>query len=451
MTFFKKRYFFSFMIAIIILLISSMSTFVYASEYDLSPSNIIAESAVLINQDSGQVIFNKNMNEPMYPASTTKVLTAIIILESHDLNEIVTIDPNSPYAGGSHIALEIGEQLTVEQLLYALMITSANDAAEALAIFHSGSIEAFAQVMNERAAEMGAINSNFVNPHGLPNPDHLTTAYDLAMIGRYAMNNEAFRKIVKTVRYEIPPTNLKRETRYLNSTNSFYHGMQGSNTLIDIRGNRVPIAYEYVTGIKRGYTDEAQYCLVTSAENGEKRYVAVVLKSTPIGMYSDTRQLIDLGLFGLVTHTLHETNSVIETISINNTRKTQVPAITTARVVVDLPEGVLPEQLDKKVNLLPNIELPVKKSEELGTLSYYYGDTLLTSVPLVSQDDFAGEDLVNNLTQFFGGEKRPIFSPAWFLNAFARLFIAVLIWRSIMTAIRLKQIKKRQKKRTQRV
>lgn len=451
MTFFKKRYFFSFMIAIIILLISSMSKFVYASEYDLSPSNIIAESAVLINQDSGQVIFNKNMNEPMYPASTTKVLTAIIILESHDLNEIVTIDPNSPYAGGSHIALEIGEQLTVEQLLYALMITSANDAAEALAIFHSGSIEAFAQVMNERAAEMGAINSNFVNPHGLPNPDHLTTAYDLAMIGRYAMNNEAFRKIVKTVRYEIPPTNLKRETRYLNSTNSFYHGMQGSNTLIDIRGNRVPIAYEYVTGIKRGYTDEAQYCLVTSAENGEKRYVAVVLKSTPIGMYSDTRQLIDLGLFGLVTHTLHETNSVIETISINNTRKTQVPAITTARVVVDLPEGVLPEQLDKKVNLLPNIELPVKKSEELGTLSYYYGDTLLTSVPLVSQDDFAGEDLVNNLTQFFGGEKRPIFSPAWFLNAFARLFIAVLIWRSIMTAIRLKQIKKRQKKRTQRV
>lgn len=432
-------------------LISFMSNFAYASEYDLTPSNIIAESAVLINQDSGQVIFDKNMNEPMYPASTTKVLTAIIILESHDLNEIVTIDPKSPYAGGSHIALEIGEQLTVEQLLYALMITSANDAAEALAVFHSGSIEAFAQVMNEKAAEMGAINSNFVNPHGLPNPDHLTTAYDLAMIGRYAMNNETFRKIVKTVRYEIPPTNLKGETRYLNSTNSFYQGMQGSNTLIDIRGNRVPIAYEYVTGIKRGYTDEAQYCLVTSAENGDKRYVAVVLRSTPVGMYSDTRQLIDLGLFGLVTHTLHEANSVIETISMNNTRKTLIPAITTARVVVDLPKGVMPDQLEKKINILPNIELPVKKSEALGSLSYYYGDTLLTSVPLVSQDDFAGEDLVNNLTQFFGSEKRPLFSPAWFLNTFARLLIALLLWRTIMTAIRLKQLKKRQKKRTQRV
>ena len=100
--------------------------------------------------------------------------------------------------------------------------------------------------MNKRAAKLGAVNSNFENPHGLPNPDHVTTAYDLAMIAKHAMENDMFRKLVTTVRYEIPPTNLKKDTRYLNSTNSFYQGMEGSNDLITVRGKKIPIAYEYV-------------------------------------------------------------------------------------------------------------------------------------------------------------------------------------------------------------
>ena len=254
-----------------ITLTGSASTF--ASEYDINASDLIAETAVLINQVSGQVLFDKNANTPMYPASTTKILTAIIVLSDLPLDEVVTIDAESPYAGGSHIALEPNEQLTVEQLLYALMITSGNDVAEALAIHHSGSLDAFADVMNERAAEMGAINSNFENPHGLPNPDHLTTAFDLAMIAKFAMQNETFRKIVKTTRYEIPPTNVKTETRYLNSTNSFYSGMEGSNDLITIRDKKMPIAYDLVTGIKRGFTDEALNCLVSSASKDDKAYI----------------------------------------------------------------------------------------------------------------------------------------------------------------------------------
>ena len=208
------------------ILIASQNSASFASEYDVTKTDLVAETAVLINQKSGQVLFDKNANTPMYPASTTKVLTAIIIIEDLPLDEIVTIDAASPYAGGSAIALEPGETLTVEQLLNALMITSANDAAEALAIHHSGSIDAFADVMNERAAEMGAVNSNFENPHGLPDPNHMTTAYDLALIAQHAMQSEAFRTIVQTRRYEIPPTNLKKETRYLNSTNSFYQGIE---------------------------------------------------------------------------------------------------------------------------------------------------------------------------------------------------------------------------------
>lgn len=419
----------------------------FASEYDVEASELVAESAVLINQMTGQVIFDKNSNMPMYPASTTKILTAIIILEDLPLTEIVTVDAEAPYAGGSHIALEPGEQLTVEQLLYALMMASANDVAEALAVHHSGSIEAFATVMNERAAEMGAINSNFVNPHGLTDVNHVTTAYDLAVIAKHAMTNEMFRKIVQTKRYEIPPTNLKSETRYLNSTNSFYQGMKGSNEMITVHGKSVPIAYEYVTGIKRGFTDEAQNCLVSAATKDDKSYISVVLKSNGNSMYADTRMLLDYGLFGVVSHQLHLKDEVIESVSMNNNRKTVIPIVVEQNVGVDLIEGIDPAALEKKITMLPSISLPVKKGEKMGTLSYYYGETLLTSVPLVSQDDFAGEDLVTEITHFFVTKERPLFSKAWFLFVFGRLIIAILLWRTIITIIRVRQLKRKKAKK----
>ncbi len=424
----------------LLIVIGSSNTF--ASEYDVKASDLVAETAVLINQTSGQVLFDKGANTPMFPASTTKILTAIIILTDLPLDEVVTIDAESPYAGGSAIALEPNEQLTVEQLLYALMITSANDVAEALAIHHSGSIEAFADVMNERAAEMGAINSNFENPHGLPNPDHLTTAYDLAMIAKYAMQNETFRKIVKTTRYEIPPTNLKKETRYLNSTNSFYAGMEGSNDLITIRGQKIPIAYDLVTGIKRGFTEEAKNCFISAATKEDKSYISVVLKSNGITMYQDTRLLLDYGLYGVVSHTLLQKNDIVETLTMSNKRKTQIPMLVEQTVVVDLLEGVDPSTLEKKITLLPAIDLPVKKGETMGTLSYYDGDKLLTSLPIVSSDDFIGEDLVTEATHFFVTTERPLFSKAWFFFLFSRAFIALLIWRAIMTAIRIQRLKR---------
>lgn len=436
-------------LALINLLI--FTTFIsFASEYDVQASDLVAETAVLINEQSGQVLFDKNANTPMFPASTTKILTAIIILEDLPLDEVVTIDAQSPYAGGSSIALEPNEQLTVEQLLYALIITSANDAAEALAIHHSGSIEAFAIEMNKRAAEMGAINSNFENPNGLPNPDHVTTAFDLAMIAKHAMKNDMFRKLVTTLRYEIPPTNLKKDTRYLNSTNSFYQGMEGSNDLITIRGKKVPIAYEYIVGIKRGYTEQAMNCLITSAEKDNKAYISVVLKSNGNSMYQDSRLLLDYGLFGLSTHVLNTKNDTIDTVQLNNKRETKIPLIVENDVFVDLLSDIDPASLTTKITINPNIDLPVSKGEVLGTLSYYNGENLLTSVPLVSIDDFAGEDLVSELTNFFVTDKRPLFSKSWFLFVFIRLIIAILLWRTIMTLIRLQELKrnKKSKKRT---
>ncbi len=428
---------------ITILLIYTVPTF--ASEYEVKPTDIKGEGAVLINQESGQVLFDKNAHSPYYPASTTKILTAIIILEDLPLNETVIVDERSPFAGGSSIALEPGETLTVEQLVYALIIASANDVAEALAIHHSGSIEAFKDVMNTRAAALGAINSNFENPHGLPNDDHLSTAYDLAMITKYAMQNEIFKTIVATRRYEIPPTNIKKDTRYLNSTNSFFEGMAGSNLLITVRDKKVPISYPYVTGVKRGYTEAAQNCFVGSATIDDKSYISVVLKSIGNDMYQDSRLLLDLGMFGTQSHVLNESFEVIETISLNNKRKTQIPTVIESRLVVDLPENQSIDALEKKIVFNTSIDLPIKKGEVLGTLSYYSGDQLLVSTPLVSQEDFAGEDLVTEVTRFLMPQQAKLFSRAWFINVFVRLVVALLLWRSIMTYIKVQKIKRKKR------
>ncbi len=164
----------------------------------------------------------------MYPASTTKIMTALLILENHDLNEIITIDAETPFTEGSRIYVLEDEQFTVEQLLYALMLQSANDAAVALAKYHSGTVEAFAEEMNAKAKELGALNTNFTNPNGLPDDNHTTTAFDMAQIARHAMANTTFRDIVGTVRYEIPPTPLQEETRYL-KMEQILHGT-GSKT-----------------------------------------------------------------------------------------------------------------------------------------------------------------------------------------------------------------------------
>ena len=440
-----SKYTFVLTLTLIISILISPLSLSFASEYAINPSDLVAESAILINQNTGQVIFDKNANEPMFPASTTKILTAIIILEDLPLDEVVTIDANSPYVSGSAIALVPNEQLSVEQLVTALIISSANDVAEALAIHHSGSIEAFAQVMNTRAAEMGAINSNFENPHGLPNPNHLTTAYDLALIAKHAMMNETFRKIVKTTRYEIPPTNMKAETRYLNSTNSFYQGIEGCNDLITVRGKKVPIAYEYVTGIKRGFTEQAMSCLVSAATIENKSYISVVLKSNGIFMYQDSRLLLDLGLFGMVSKSLYKKDEVIENLALNNAKKTSIPLVTENELTIDVPDTLDIATLTKKIDTLPNIDLPIKKGEKLGTISYFNGESLLLIAPLVAQDDFAGGDLLSKETHLFSTNERPLFSVKWFIFIFTRLFIAILIWRTIVTVVRVRKIKKKRK------
>lgn len=402
--------------------------------------NIAAESAIVINGETGQILYSKNPHHPMYPASTTKILTAIIILEDLELNDIVTITHEATRAGGSHIALEPGEEVTVEQLLYALMITSANDAAVALAKHHSGTVEAFTEVMNNRAEEMGALNSHFKNPHGMPNREHLSTSYDLAMISMHAMKNSIFREIVATRRYEIPPTNIKTDTRYLNSTNSLFTGIPGSNTRINVAGQTTLTAIDYASGIKRGYTNDAQFCFVGSATLEGRTVITTVLKSTDALMYQDTRELMNYAYEETTTHTLVPKGDIISKIPINNKRQTVVEAVSKETVTVDLPLDVPIDLIEEKVSLEPSIELPVLKGEHLGTVGYYYNDQLLLQTDLIAMDDYSGENLLNQEITVFSQNSIFTFDKKIGLQLILRLFIALLFWRSIMTFLRVKKI-----------
>ncbi len=165
--------------------------------------------------DTGQILYEKDPpHRSMYPASTTKIMTAILALEKGNMDDMVIIDEETVYlTDGSHIALEIGEKVLFKDLVNALLIESANDAAVAIAMHISGNIEEFAELMNHKAKEIGALNTNFTNPSGLPDEKHVTTAYDLSLMAKYAMGIEEFRDIVKNYTYQIPVTNKKRRNQ----------------------------------------------------------------------------------------------------------------------------------------------------------------------------------------------------------------------------------------------
>ena len=223
-----------------------------------------AQGECVVEVSSRRVLHARNASLPLPNASTTKVLTALIILEDCPLDDIVTIPAEAEGVEGSSIYLKAGDVCSVEELLYGLMLRSGNDAAVALALHHSGCIEAFAQVMNERALLLGATDSCFVNPHGLPDEHHHTTARDLAFITAAAMENEMFRTIVSTRCYAP-------------------RGWYNKNKLLS--------SYEGACGVKTGYTLQAGRCLVSAAERNGMTLVCVVLNCPP--MYERSSELLD--------------------------------------------------------------------------------------------------------------------------------------------------------------
>ena len=265
---------------------------------------VSAESAILIDADTGAMLYAKNIHQKEYPASTTKILTTLIASERCGMDEIVDFSYDAVHdidPGSNHIAIEPGEQLTMEECLNAILIRSANEVSFAVAEHISGTTwQDFGDIMNERAKELGCVDSHFVNPNGLPNEDHYTSAYDLAMIGKAFFANEALCKMTMTHMLHILPSERQPDD------------IMEVNKMELIPGGKY--AYPYLVGCKTGYTDAARSTLVSCAEKDGMKLICVVMRDENPNYYEDTISLFDYGFsnFGKVNIAQTETKYNIE-------------------------------------------------------------------------------------------------------------------------------------------
>lgn len=354
-------------------------------EIDLSQPAPHAQSAVLADMQSGKILFSKNADTRVYPASTTKILTAILVLENDQLSDVVTASQEAiaPITNKhSHMGILVGEELTVEQLLYGMLVYSANDAANVLAVHTAGSLDAFVGMMNQKAAELGATGSHFANPHGFHEADHYTTAMDLFKIAQYAMRIDKFREIVKTDMYTIEPTNKYKEIRYLSSTNHLISRRRYANYY-----------YDKAIGIKTGYTDEAGSCLVSAAVNGDTELISVVMNcanTTTVanGAYSfvDSKGLLEYGFENFKHIDIASAGDIVSDSSVYEAKDGVRVALTVDNNVnYILPVDYNKDEIETVISYNDKkISAPIAKGDVLGEVNYKYRGESIGTAKLVA-------------------------------------------------------------------
>lgn len=396
---------------------------------------ILCDTAVLIDAKTGAILAEKNANQKMYPASLTKIMTAILVIEMGELSDVIKVDDDTPYEiEGSHIALEPGETMTLKDMLYALLLPSANDAALALAKHYGGSEEQFVKLMNDKAKELGAYNTNFVNPHGLHDNNHYTTAADLALIAKYAMKNETFRKIVQTKKYEIKNTNKKKESRPLANLNKLICNSGYGQIYVD--GTYISPLYEYATGIKTGYTPEAGNTLVASAEKNGTELIAVVMKGESLEMYQDAHNLFNYGFNEYESATLINKNTFVENIKIKDGDSKEISAIAENGLTA-LIQKDLKGKIESKV-IVNEISLPLEKNDVVGKIEYTSGGKVIGTVNLITPTQVKSIKAPN--TGFFSVIKK-------FVSIIVMMLAVSLVLLITYNNLKTKAKKKRRRKR----
>ncbi len=380
----KKKLFAILMAASIIL-----STLIISNAQVPAQPDITSESGVLIDYKTKEILYNKNAFKKMYPASTTKVMTALLTLENcKNLDEVVNIDYDLGYVGGSSMYIKQGESFTVRQLLEFMLIHSANDAAVALANHIGGSIDEFKDLMNSRAKELGCQTTHFNNPNGMPDENHYTSAYDLALIARAAMNREEFRRIVKSTNVQLAPTEQTPEWRVYKNSNRFLWGTGGGHQ-INYRNQWINIKYDLIDGIKTGYTNAAGNCLISSGEKDGMRLISVILKAKGSDVYLDSRTLIDFGFENYHFEQYISKDKILgeKNIFFSKEKKLQYSLDKDVGFVVE--NGQTLDSLNLKYNVVLNedIKPPLKTGDIVGYVEIYRADTLSSTENLVSVSD----------------------------------------------------------------
>ena len=342
------------------------------------PFRVAAKGAVLIDADSGRVLFAQNANQRLPMASTTKVMTTLLALENASLDDRVTAGKNAVGVPGTSLYLSKGEALSMEHMLYGLMLRSGNDAAVAVAEHVAGSVSAFAEMMNAKARELGA-NAHFVNPHGLDADGHGISALGLALVMREAMKNEAFRKITGTQRKIIPWVG-----------NEYSRVLENKNRLLK--------TYSGANGGKTGYTGKAGRCLVFSARRDGLALIGAVLNCPT--WFDTAATLLDYGFENFRQETALEDGQPIDAITVKGGVSEQVNVVADGSLHTAVPIG---ESVQIVRSLPGQIDAPVRAGQPIGTAQLKVGDRVLAECRLVAASDVQKRDLRQSIIRLLRG------------------------------------------------
>ncbi len=371
-----KRYMALSLAALVLLFSGSLPVFA-------EKPGITSGAAILIDAGTGNVLFEKNSEKKMYPASTTKIMTALVALDAVKNQEISlsqpltmsdaaykTLDPD-----GSSIALKVGEAMTLKGLLQGLLIASGNDAAVVIAEGIGGTVENFVAKMNSKAKEMGLENTHFVNPHGLHNDQHYTTPLDMAKLAREAMKNDTFRSIVECAHIYLPATNMSEE-RYFINTNNLVSRM------------RYPYYfYDKATGIKTGSTSEAGYCLVASAEDSGKSVISVVFDAEDISVsHNESKAILEHGLTDFAARPLAKRDDIFGEVKVKQAADGTDHILLAAKSNLNalFPNGGDPEKIEVKCEIPEKVYAPISAGQAIGKAMFFYEGKEIGQVDLCS-------------------------------------------------------------------
>ena len=397
--------------------------------------------AILVDANYGEVLYDKKADEKAYPASITKVMTALLVLEAIDSGKLtkdqqITAGPTTlqDMSGNYSTAnLEPGDVLTVEQLLYCLLLPSANEAGNILAVAVDGSIEAFVEHMNTRAKELGCKGTHFVNPHGLHDPDHYTTAYDISLYMTEALKHELFRTIIHTATYVLPATAHMGEQTFYN-TNALISNFHYSGYV-----------YDKCIGGKTGTTDEAGRCLVAAAESGDTLLISVILGSGVVdpngakrqGQFTESTKLLKWGFDNFRRVTISQGNDPVDKVAVTLSRQAdEVMVKPEGEVVRTLPKDLDPSLIETTIHLNSDtVEAPVEEGQVLGTMTLSYEGTDYGSLDLVAVTSVERSELLYKKAQVM----------AFFQNFGVR--VAAVIILILVVAVLLKVLVFRKERR----
>lgn len=349
--------------------------------------------AGILRTVDGRVLWSREPDAERAMASTTKIMTAVVVLEQvENLDEVIIVPAKAVRVGESGVGIKAGEQQSVRDLLAAMLVHSANEAAMALALYVGETEEGFAELMNQKAEALSLTHSHFTNPHGLDEEGHHTSAADLAVLAEYALRNPVFAEMVASRVIRIPGPEGQRK-------------IETSNKLLD--------RYEGATGVKTGWTDDAGYCLVASAERDGIGLIAVVLGAeSEMDRFYQAEDLLDWGYAHYAMRTVSSQDTTAALVPVSDFLDVTVRTVVASTTVI--PVFDIEGEVTASVDMLAEVEAPVARGDRLGTLNIRQGQNLLAQVPIVAAEDVAAPDLWGRITIWitrawrglFGGQRQ---------------------------------------------